>query len=408
MRRRVLINGSISWLFTAAGNAAAYSAYRPFVPPMLLHGWGLFVLALLAWFGFLVVTGWLWPQRLNLGQIARRRTILENWTWAVAMGAIWLLMPYGSVELQFVTLLFVACYAATSVLSAADAPRGLLPRILIVLGSVIAVVVLCAMPYWPFLASFLAIFALALAGLSRLIERNLSSLAEARAAAERALAVRTRFLAAASHDLGQPLHSARLFLDQAVRARDETARAYATGMAGTSLAATERMVRSMLDHLRLDAAEMRPQIAPMALNDVIASVTAQFEPVARLASARLVAVSTSARVAADPQLLERALSNLVDNGLRHGGARRILIGVRRHGPRVRLWVIDDGAGIADADAGHLFEDFVQGSAEPGRERGGFGLGLASARRIMRLMAGDAGMRREVRRGAAFFLELVPM
>lgn len=392
-------------MFTAAGNTATYFAYRNLAPAAVLDGWGLFILLLLMWFGFLIVSGWLRPSPAPAQRLEFHRAVIEMWTWAGVLGVVWLLLPHGTVELQLVTLLFVACYAGTTVLSSADAPATLVPRILLVLGSLITVTITEQLPYWPAVAGFLALFALSLYALARLIQRNLASLADARANAEWALASRTQFLAAASHDLGQPLHSARLFLDQSVRSTDAQVRARSLERVGTALAAMERMLHSMLDHLRLDAGAIQPRVSVVEVNDVIATLVAQFEPVARLASIRLNAVPTRSVVAVDRQLFERAVGNLVDNALRHSGASRVLIGLRRRGDQARIWVIDDGRGIGGADPGQLFQIFEQGSAQPGPPSQGFGIGLASARRIMRLMGGSAGVQPDVRRGAAFFIDV---
>ena len=105
-----------------------------------------------------------------------------------------------------------------------------------------------------------------------------------------------------------------------------------------------------------------------------------------------------------PDLTERALSNLVDNARKHARCSRILLGARRVGARVRIWVIDDGVGIAEADLPHLFDDYVQGSNHDDEIRGGFGLGLASVQRMMALMSGTAGLDPRWRRGSAFYLD----
>jgi signal transduction histidine kinase len=91
--------------------------------------------------------------------------------------------------------------------------------------------------------------------------------------------------------------------------------------------------------------------------------------------------------------------------VRHSAGRRVLVGARRRQDRVRLWVIDDGHGIPVADRATLFDEFVQGSDHGDHVRGGFGLGLASARRMARLMGGDAGFDPKWERGSAFWLEL---
>ena len=110
-------------------------------------------------------------------------------------------------------------------------------------------------------------------------------------------------------------------------------------------------------------------------------------------------------VTGNPVLVERALSNLISNAIRHARARTILVGAKRHGTTVRLWVIDDGVGIVSADQATLFDPYIQGSDHDGEVRGGYGLGLASVRLMAELMQGRAGHEPRWRKGSAFFLEL---
>jgi len=108
---------------------------------------------------------------------------------------------------------------------------------------------------------------------------------------------------------------------------------------------------------------------------------------------------------ADAEMAGRAISNFIHNAIHHAKCRRILVCARRRAGHIRIYVIDDGSGIANADAATLFEDYVQGSNHGDEIRGGFGLGLGSARRIARLLDGEAGHDSRWRAGSAFFLEL---
>lgn len=404
--RRVIINGAVSWVITLAGNASAYIAYKPVVPAPLADLWGLSVAALLLFWAYIMAAALLGPDPISVQdkRPVRQRLILEIWTWLTVLGVICMLMPFGAVDLQLVTLLFVTCYAATTVISSADQPGTLILRVTVVLGSVTVVTILEQLPYWPFIVTFLLIFTMSLVALSRLLERNLASLRDARADAEASLAARTRFLASASHDLGQPMQSARLFVDQVARADTREARAAAAQHAETAFAAMERLLRSMLDHLRLDAAAIEPHLVRVPVDELIGAVAAQLEPVARLADVDIKAVASSAAVIADRDLLVRALANLAENAVRHSDGERVLIGARRKRDRLRLWVVDDGVGVEPEDARRIFDEFAQGT-QHGRERGGFGLGLASVRRIARLMGGDAGLDPNWRKGAAFYVDL---
>ena len=216
---------------------------------------------------------------------------------------------------------------------------------------------------------------------------------------------KARFLASASHDLGQPLQSARLFFDQAVRGADPAKRAKAVVQAEAAFASIGRQLHQMIDHLRLESGDVVAQISTLPIGLLIARVASLADAAAAQAGVVIHAMPSRLLVLADSDLLERALSNLADNAIRHAKARRLLIGARRHGDKVRVWVIDDGAGIPPADGPRLFEDFVQGSDHGDEVRGGFGLGLSSVQRMAGLMGGMAGLDTDWKQGAAFFVEL---
>ncbi|QMW24157.1 sensor histidine kinase [Sandaracinobacteroides saxicola] len=208
----------------------------------------------------------------------------------------------------------------------------------------------------------------------------------ARAEVEAERDARTRFIAAAWHDLGQPIQAARLFSDQAARGSDPAHRAKAAADAAIAFESVERQLRSMLDHLQLEGSRTRPALVTLPAGRLIDGVARLHAAAAAHAGIRLIVLPSRAAVRADPDLAQRALSNLVDNAIRHARARRILIGARRHGACLQFWVIDDGRATGQATAG-------------------FGLGLPSSHRIAALLGGT--LRRDPRwcNGAAFRLEL---
>jgi signal transduction histidine kinase len=216
---------------------------------------------------------------------------------------------------------------------------------------------------------------------------------------------KTRFLASASHDLGQPLQAARLFFDQTLRSHDPAQREAAARRVGWAFDTTEGLLRQILDHLRLESGAVAPRLGRVDVGPLIARVAEMNEPAARMAGVTVHALPSRLQAQADVLLCERALGNLLANSLRHAKARRVLVGARRHLDRIRLWVIDDGVGISDEDAPRLFGDYVQGSNHGDEIRGGFGLGLASARRMAGLMDGHVGLETKWRAGSAFWLEL---
>ncbi len=129
--------------------------------------------------------------------------------------------------------------------------------------------------------------------------------------------------------------------------------------------------------------------------EVAGAVLLEHGPAAISAGIRLTLVESRIMARGDARLLQRALGNLVGNAIRHAQGTRILVGARLRGGQVELWVIDDGRGIVAGDVERLFEDFAQGSDHGLEDRGGFGLGLSSARRLIDLQQG----RPELRSGA---------
>jgi signal transduction histidine kinase len=339
-------------------------------------------------------------------------TIAVFWAGNLTVGAVfWLLMPHASEAIRMLVVFFttapVAVEAMGSVRPPRFGPRGPwatrapvgLPAIEILFflthPTPLALPVLLLWP--PLLATLLL--------LRENLQRSLVRSHDLRLEAERARDARTRFLAAASHDLGQPLQSARLFLDQALRSPEPQKRARAGENARDALGAMERLLNQMLDQLRLDAGAVQPRSRSITASEPIAHVAAQFGPAAALAGIELIAAPSRIALSADTDMLERALGNLVDNALRHGRGRRVLIGARRRGAAARFWVIDDGVGVPPAEAGTLFDDYVQGAGAGGGARGGFGLGLGSVRRMAELMGGRAGLDPGWCKGAAFFIDL---
>jgi signal transduction histidine kinase len=126
-------------------------------------------------------------------------------------------------------------------------------------------------------------------------------------------------------------------------------------------------------------------------------------PIAAVQGVTIRTVASGAIVIADINLSIRILRNFVQNALRHARCETILIGARRHGARLRIYVLDDGAGVAAEDVPLLFEEYAQGAESRGK--GGMGLGLASSRRLAALMDGRADYDARWQHGAAFFLEL---
>jgi signal transduction histidine kinase/CheY-like chemotaxis protein len=200
---------------------------------------------------------------------------------------------------------------------------------------------------------------------------------------------KSRFLAAASHDLRQPVHALALFVGQL----------QATPLPPQGQALAERIERSvdtleelfeaLLDLSKLDLGAVTPEPKSFALQDVLSRVVADFAPMAEAKGLALTLVPTSLWVRSDPMLLERILLNLVANAIRYTIEGRVLIGCRRRGGHVDLVIADSGVGIEPAHMPHIFEEFYRaGPLQQGPSKGlskGLGLGLAIVRRLTRLL-----------------------
>ncbi|MFM2341502.1 MAG: hypothetical protein RLZZ592_1155 [Pseudomonadota bacterium] len=226
-------------------------------------------------------------------------------------------------------------------------------------------------------------------------------------ALDQAVQAKTQFLAAASHDLRQPMAAIVMLislLEEQVTDRPAL-RTLAQRLHEAARAMSD-LLDGLLDLSRLDSGHLTARSQPVALQPLMQTIARDLEAQANRQGLRLIVHPTTAVVQADPVLLEQVLRNLAGNAVghtRHGG---VLIGVRAAGPQqVRLVVHDTGPGIAEADRERVFDAFVQ-LDNPGRDRRrGLGLGLAIAQRSARLMASRLELRSRLGRGSCFSLVL---
>ncbi|NDY93009.1 ATP-binding protein [Ideonella livida] len=254
------------------------------------------------------------------------------------------------------------------------------------------------------------------------VTQRTEQLSQARDAAERASLAKTRFLAAASHDLRQPMHTIGLLvgvlrsrlaaLEAAGGGESATAQVQTlVGRLGTSVEAMERLFNSLLDISRLDAGLVQPRLETFALHELLQRLASQFEPQAQAARLRLRVAPCCALVRSDLALLERCLVNLLGNALRYTPAGgQVLLGARRRGDGLAVQVLDTGPGVAPADQARIFEEFVRlGTPEAGTTQAGgsqgLGLGLAIVQRTAELLGHRLSLRSTPGRGACFELLL---
>lgn len=227
-------------------------------------------------------------------------------------------------------------------------------------------------------------------------------LEEARRLAEDATASKTRFLAAASHDLLQPLHAARLFI-AALREDADLAGSAARGLAvnaDRAIDSAHRLLTALLNLSKLEAGGVQPAVAPLSLGGLFDELAREFAPVARAKGLTLTVAPSSLWIASDRDLLRSMLQNLVGNAIRYTDHGRVLIGARRDGAQVRILVCDTGRGIAEADRQAVFGEFVRLPGAPVDEPGA-GLGLAIVHKLSDLLGHPLSLASRVGRGTTF-------
>jgi signal transduction histidine kinase len=209
-----------------------------------------------------------------------------------------------------------------------------------------------------------------------------AELEAARAKADAANRDKTRFLAAASHDLLQPLNAARLYTSTLMERAGSAGLSELAQSIEASLSAVEEIMSALLDISRIDSGALKPSPVPFRISELMRKVEVEFAPLAREKQIELRLVPTSAAVLTDRMLVGRVLQNLVSNAIKYtrpGG--RVLVGCRRHGARLRLDVIDTGIGFNKDQHALIFAEFSR--LEHGaRMAQGLGLGLSIVKRIV--------------------------
>ena len=220
--------------------------------------------------------------------------------------------------------------------------------------------------------------------------------------AEEAQQSRTRFLAAVSHDLLQPLNAARLFTS-ALRESDESAeQGRLAERVDASLRAAEDLLDGLLDISRLDAGALRPEIADFDVNELLRELVAQHSPIAasRGLQLRVRAPAAALMVRTDRRLLRRTLQNFLANALRYTRVGGVLIAARLRDGAVELQVWDTGPGISPHHLEQIFEEFRRFD-HTGRGERGLGLGLSICQRIARTLDHPLRVRARVGGGSVF-------
>ena len=243
------------------------------------------------------------------------------------------------------------------------------------------------------------------AGLVEALKKENERSEVARHRAEEANAAKTRFLAAANHDLRQPLHAMGL-LAQTLRA--PRSKAQVRDVCGHIVECVDGMtevVDELLDITRLDVGNMTSQRSAFVLGELLAEVCRPYAALARDKGLSLVVLGGSAIVRSDRALLARVLSNLVSNAIRYTPTGAVRILTRTQGQQLQLSVEDSGIGIAQDQLTRIFEEFYQ-VGNPARDRRlGLGLGLATVKRLSDKLALHVSVRSTPGQGSVFELTL---
>jgi signal transduction histidine kinase/CheY-like chemotaxis protein len=223
--------------------------------------------------------------------------------------------------------------------------------------------------------------------------------------AERANHAKSRFLAAASHDLRQPMHALGLFVAElAERLRGSEHRTLIRQIE-ESVGAMEDLLDALLDMSKLDAGGVTVRRSEFPLQPMLARIVEDFAADALQRGLRLKLRATDLWVESDPLLLERIMINLLSNAVRYTQRGGVLVVVRRRGASAVIEVRDSGPGIPPEAHDMIFEEFYQ-LQNPARARGqGLGLGLAIVRRLTGLLGHDVAIRSRAGRGSVFSIEV---
>ncbi len=238
--------------------------------------------------------------------------------------------------------------------------------------------------------------------LERRVQDRTLELEDALAVAERANASKSRFVAAASHDLLQPLSAAKLFMSSLKDSGGDEA--LTAQKAINALGSAEAIIDALLNISKLDAGAVSLDVTTVSLGRILTALRDEFEPAARVKGIRLRVRPADVLVRSDPGFLRRILQNLIGNAVRYTESGGVLVGVRPRGTSVRVEVWDSGPGISEDDQDRIFKEFERLSPRPETSQG-LGLGLAIVERACAQLGHPLGVDSIVGRGSRFFVAL---
>ncbi|RWE77145.1 hybrid sensor histidine kinase/response regulator [Mesorhizobium sp.] len=241
----------------------------------------------------------------------------------------------------------------------------------------------------------------------RRLEQSNIELSAAKENAELANLSKTRFLAAASHDVLQPLNAAHLSVSALAEVQTSEEGKKLVRQVERSLETMEDLLRTLLDISKLDAGVVQPEIGDVSLETLFSSLRSDFQPEAEKKGLSLKFRPVNVVVRSDRTLLRRILQNILSNALRYTRSGGVLVGTRHRGDTIRIDVADTGCGIAEDQREAVFEEFHRGTSTlaDGGLAGGLGLGLAIVRRMAAALGHPVTFSSRVGRGTIFHIDV---
>ncbi len=223
--------------------------------------------------------------------------------------------------------------------------------------------------------------------------------------ADRANVAKSRFLAAASHDLRQPLQTLALLQGLLAKRVEEDSAKKLVALQDQTLGAMSGMLNTLLDINQIDAGVVLPHVASFSINDKLNRLRNEFAYHAQAKGLELHVVPSTVSIQSDRRLLEQMVRNLLSNAIKYTKSGKVLLGCRRHAGKLSIEIWDTGIGIPDADLQIIFEEFHQ-IDNAARERSrGLGLGLAIVQRLGSLLGHQIRVRSQLGRGSVFSIEV---
>ena len=229
-------------------------------------------------------------------------------------------------------------------------------------------------------------------------------LVDSKTRADSANLSKTRFLAAASHDILQPLNAARLYAAALLERKVAAPEAELVGNLAASLDSVEEIIAALLEISRLDAGAQKPEITDFPASEMFRQLRIEFEPAAKLKGLRLRFLESGAILRSDRRLLRRLMQNLVSNAVKYTQKGGVAVGCRRAGDAWRLDVWDSGLGIAPEQMTRIFDEFRR-LDEGARIAPGLGLGLSIVERLRQVLGHRLILRSRPGKGSLFALEV---